>query len=397
MVEIRIPEMGESITEGTIASWFKQPGDYVEQDEAVLEIETDKVTQEIYSPESGTIQKILRKEGDTVAVGETVAEIEPGAKKESASNTEAPEAAKAEEKSADSPVASPAARKIADDKNVSLKDVHASGKDGRVTKQDVLEHGKERAPAAPSPKPQTPAKPAPVSQTERETIVPMSRLRRAIAENLLNAQQNAAILTTFNEIDMKAVMDLRSRYKDDFQKKYGIKLGFMSFFVKAVVNALQEIPAINGEIRGDEIVYKNYYDIGVAVGGPKGLLVPVVRNCDNLSLAGIESEIARLATKVKDGNVSLDDLKGGTFSITNGGVYGSMMSTPIINPPQSGILGMHNIVKRAVVVNDEIVIRPMMYVALSYDHRMVDGKEAVTFLVRIKEAIEDPARLLLEV
>jgi len=287
----------------------------------------------------------------------------------------------------------PAAKKIAIENNINTAALQGSGKHGQVTKGDVL-----AAVAAPKPV-AAPAAPPTVQRApgERETIQPMSRLRRAIAERLVSAQQTAAILTTFNEVDMKPAMDLRAKHNDEFQKRYGVKIGFMSLFTKAVVAALQEIPAINAEIRGSDVVYKNYYDIGVAVGGPKGLVVPIVRNADQLNFAQIEMEISRLAQKVKEGSITLPEMEGGTFTISNGGIYGSMMSTPILNPPQSGILGMHNITKRAVVIDDKIEIRPMMYIALSYDHRIVDGKEAVTFLVKVKQAIEDPVRLLLGV
>jgi 2-oxoglutarate dehydrogenase E2 component (dihydrolipoamide succinyltransferase) len=303
----------------------------------------------------------------------------------------------------------PAARKIAAENNIDTSSIAGTGKHGQVTKGDVLSavaaKAAAAAPATPTPaaapaQPVAPQRPA-ASNRERETIQPMTRLRRAIADRLVSAQHTAAILTTFNEVDMKPAMDLRNRHNEEFQKRYGVKIGFMSLFTKAVVNALREIPAINAEIRGNDIVYKNYYDIGVAVGGPRGLVVPVVRNADKLSFAEIELEIARLAARVRDGSITLPELEGGTFTISNGGIYGSMMSTPILNPPQSGILGMHNIVKRAVVVTengvDKIEIRPMMYIALSYDHRIVDGKEAVTFLVKVKQAIEDPVRLLLGV
>ncbi|MCS6985411.1 MAG: 2-oxoglutarate dehydrogenase complex dihydrolipoyllysine-residue succinyltransferase [Leptospiraceae bacterium] len=392
LAEVIVPMMGESITEGTISRWFKKLGDFVRSDEPLFEIETDKVTQEVPSPVTGQVAEIRKKEGDTAKVQEVVAiiEVKP---LEASSSSKTPELKKQEshlkeplkqERRAEERL-SPAARKIVAEEGIDVAQVKGTGRDGRITKGDVVAHLEQRS-AYPSP-----------MESQRERVVPMSRLRRAIAERLVEAQHTAAILTTFNEIDMQAVMDFRAKYNEAFQKKYGVKLGFMSFFVKAVVAALKEIPAVNAEIRGDNIVYKNYYDIGVAVGGPRGLVVPVVRNADKLSFAEIEMEIARLAQKVHEGTISLAELEGGTFTISNGGIYGSMMSTPILNPPQSGILGMHNIVKRPVVVNDQIVIRPMMYVALSYDHRIIDGKEAVTFLVRVKQAIEDPLRLLVEI
>ena len=399
IIEVKIPEMGESITEATIASWFKKEGDAVEADEPLAELETDKVTVEVPAPSAGTIVKILKSSGDTVKVKEVVAQIKAGAGK-AAAEKPGPSTEQGPAGSADDSAemeAAPAARKLAADNEVDLSKVSGSGKRGQVLKEDVQKH-LESNKSVPAKETSAPAPTKPIFEgPEEEKAVPMSKLRQAIANRLVQVQQTAAILTTFNEVDMHNVMQLRSKYKDQFLKKYDVKLGFMSFFTRAVVEALHEFPAINAEIRGNEIVYKNFYHVGMAVGGPKGLVVPVVRHADKLSLADIEKEIGRLAEKVHKGSIGLQDLEGGTFTITNGGVYGSMMSTPIINPPQSGILGMHNIVKRPVVVDDEIVIRPMMYLALSYDHRIVDGKEAVQFLVKIKEAIEDPARLLLGV
>jgi 2-oxoglutarate dehydrogenase E2 component (dihydrolipoamide succinyltransferase) len=411
-IEVKVPAMGESISEGTISRWFRKEGEAIKADEALFEIETDKVTQEIYAPAGGVVKKLLKAQGQTAAVGEAVAIIDSSATAAAAPATEksasTPAAATAEVNSMASTVP-PAARKIAAENNIDTSSIAGTGKHGQVTKGDVLSavaaKAAAAAPATPTPaaapaQPVAPQRPA-ASNRERETIQPMTRLRRAIADRLVSAQHTAAILTTFNEVDMKPAMDLRNRHNEEFQKRYGVKIGFMSLFTKAVVNALREIPAINAEIRGNDIVYKNYYDIGVAVGGPRGLVVPVVRNADKLSFAEIELEIARLAARVRDGSITLPELEGGTFTISNGGIYGSMMSTPILNPPQSGILGMHNIVKRAVVVTengvDKIEIRPMMYIALSYDHRIVDGKEAVTFLVKVKQAIEDPVRLLLGV
>lgn len=407
-IEVKIPAMGESISEGTISRWFKKEGEAVKADEALFEIETDKVTQEIYAPASGVVKKLAKAQGANAAVGEVVAIIDSSA---TAVATPAAPAAPAQQPAAKSAAPAqqpgssmaqtvpPAAKKIAIENNVDTSAIQGSGKHGQVTKGDVL----SAIGSAPKPAAAPAAAPVTVQRApgERETVQPMSRLRRAIAERLVSAQQTAAILTTFNEVDMKPAMDLRAKHNDEFQKRYGVKIGFMSLFTKAVVAALQEIPAINAEIRGNDVVYKNFYDIGVAVGGPKGLVVPIVRNADQLNFAQIEMEISRLAQKVKEGSITLPEMEGGTFTISNGGIYGSMMSTPILNPPQSGILGMHNIVKRAMVISeggvDKIEIRPMMYIALSYDHRIVDGKEAVTFLVKVKQAIEDPVRLLLGV
>lgn len=404
-IEVKIPAMGESISEGTISRWFKKEGESIKADEALFEIETDKVTQEIYAPAGGVVKKLAKAQGANAKVGEVVAVIDssgtvstPGATPAAA----APATQAAPAKSPMSDTVPPAAKKIAAENDIDTSALQGSGKHGQVTKGDVLGAMQNKPPVAPAAAPAPVAKTGPavsLSNRERETIQPMSRLRRAIADRLVSAQQTAAILTTFNEVDMKPAMDLRTKHNDEFQKKYGVKIGFMSLFTKAVVAALQEIPAINAEIRGSDIVYKNFYDIGVAVGGPKGLVVPIVRNADQMNFAQIEMEIARLATRVKEGSITLPEMEGGTFTISNGGIYGSMMSTPILNPPQSGILGMHNIVKRAVVVSeggaDKVEIRPMMYIALSYDHRIVDGKEAVTFLVKVKQAIEDPVRLLL--
>lgn len=408
-IEVKVPAMGESISEGTISRWFKKEGEAIKADEALFEIETDKVTQEIYAPAGGVVKKLMKAQGANAAVGEAVAIIDSSATAAAtptAAQPASPVAAAAPEVKSMTSTLPPAAKKIAAENNIDTSSIAGSGKHGQVTKGDVLAAAaaKPAAPAASAtPAPSQPiAPPRPVvSNRERETIQPMTRLRRAIADRLVSAQHTAAILTTFNEVDMKPAMDLRNRHNDEFQKRYGVKIGFMSLFTKAVVNALQEIPAINAEIRGNDVVYKNYYDIGVAVGGPRGLVVPIVRNADQLGFAEIELEISRLANRVKEGSITLPEMEGGTFTISNGGIYGSMMSTPILNPPQSGILGMHNIVKRAVVVTengaDKIEIRPMMYIALSYDHRIVDGKEAVTFLVKVKQAIEDPVRLLLGV
>ncbi|EMJ45769.1 2-oxoglutarate dehydrogenase complex dihydrolipoyllysine-residue succinyltransferase [Leptospira santarosai] len=414
-VEIKVPEMGESITEATIANWVKKEGDAVKQDEILLELETDKATMEVPAPSSGVLQKIHKKAGDTVKVKEIIGLIDstataPSPSSSSPATTSTTQTTQAPNNGSINDTLPPAVRKLIDDNGLNASAISGSGKNGQITKEDVLKAIESKtssaAPAAApvasapasAPSPEiSKAVPAPRrTDLPRENTVPMSRLRKVIAERLVSAQHNAAILTTFNEVDMSYVMELRNRYKDKFKETHNVGLGFMSFFTKAAIHALKTIPAINAEIRGNDIVYKNFYDIGVAVGGPKGLVVPIVRDADLLSFAGVEQEIVRLANRVKDGKIELSEMEGGTFTISNGGIYGSMMSTPILNPPQSGILGLHNIVKRAVVVNDQIVIRPMMYLALSYDHRIVDGKEAVTFLVKVKEAIEDPARLLLE-
>ena len=390
--EIVVPSLGESVSEATIAKWFKKVGDAVTQDEPLLELETDKVTLEVNAPASGKLKEIKIPAGKTVEVGTLLGLIEVGA----AGAKSAPAAAapiKTEpQKAIPHPMAAPsgaqnppAVRKMLEETGLNPASIPATGKDGRLTKGDVL----NAAQSAPTP-------PSPASGRGRsEERVKMSKLRQVIAKRLKDSQNTAAILTTFNEIDMSNVMAFRNEYKDSFEKKHGVKLGFMSFFVKAAVNALKEIPGVNAQIDGDEIIYKNYYDIGVAVGTEQGLVVPVVRNADQLSLADIEKEIGRLAAKAREGSLAMSDLTGGTFTISNGGVYGSLMGTPIINPPQSGILGMHKTEERPVAVKGQVVIRPMMYVALSYDHRIVDGKESVTFLVRVKEAIEDPRRLLL--
>ncbi len=402
--EIKVPALGESVTEATVAKWFKKVGDAVAMDEALCELETDKVTVEVNATAAGAIAEILVPEGDTVEVGAVLCTVEegaagaksapkpaaekPAAEKPAPAKPAAPPAAQPAKAAPAAGVASPAARKLAEEKGVDAGAMTGTGKDGRVTKADV-------ASAKPAAAPAQPAAPRPAG--DREERVRMSRLRKRIAERLKEAQNTAAILTTFNEIDMTNVMALRERMKDQFEKKHGAKLGFMSIFVKACIQALKELPAVNAEIDGDEIVYKNFYHIGVAVGTPQGLVVPVVRDADAMSFAAIEQTIGELGRKARDGKLSLEDLTGGTFTISNGGVYGSLMSTPILNPPQSGILGMHKIQPRPMVVDGEIRIRPMMYVALSYDHRIVDGREAVTFLVRVKECVEDPERLLLEV
>ncbi|MCB9990897.1 MAG: 2-oxoglutarate dehydrogenase complex dihydrolipoyllysine-residue succinyltransferase [Rhodospirillales bacterium] len=409
MAEIKVPTLGESVSEATVAQWLKKEGDPVEADEPIVELETDKVTLEVNAPEAGVISKIVAGEGDSVEVGAILGEI-------GAANDSKPQAAKAEtpkkaEKAApsandddDEEKLSPAVRKLVDEHGLDPSKIEGTGKGGRLLKEDVQnfieEHGKyaEEAPTqAVSTHPVKEDKPV-REAGEREERVRMTRLRQRISERLKEAQNTAAILTTFNEVDMGAVMDLRKEYKEHFEKKHGVKLGFMSFFVKACVNALKEIPAVNAEIDGDEIIYKNYYDLGVAVSTPQGLVVPVVRDCDSKSMAQIEKDINDVGARAREGKIQIDEMTGGTFTITNGGVFGSLVSTPILNTPQSGILGMHKIQQRPVVMPDgSIQARPMMYLALSYDHRIIDGKEAVTFLVRIKDAIEDPQRLLLDI
>lgn len=387
--EITVPTLGESVTEATVAKWFKQPGDAVKADEPLVELETDKVTVEVNAPAAGVLKEQTAKTGASVEVGALLGKIEVGAAggKAAAAPAAAPVAAPAAAAQT-SPVAAsnngPAVAKLAaENPQVNVANIAGSGKDGRVTKGDMLK-ALEGDGFAASP-----------AVGPREERVKMTKLRATIARRLKESQNTAAILTTFNEIDMSNVIALRNEYKDEFEKKHGIKLGFMGFFVKAAVNALKQIPAVNAEISGDEIIYKNYYDIGVAVGGPSGLVVPVIRDCDKKSLAQIEADIAAAAVKARNGTLSMADMTGGTFTVSNGGVYGSLMSTPIINPPQVGIMGMHKTEERPIAVNGQVVIRPMMYVALSYDHRIIDGSESVTFLVKVKQAIEDPRRLLL--
>ena len=397
--EIRVPTLGESVSEATIGKWFKQPGDAVAMDEPLVELETDKVTVEVPSPVAGKLSEIIAKEGDNVEVNALLAYVEvgaAGATPEKAAPASAPaQAAPA----APAPVAvsqqaamqpAPSAAKLMAENNLSASQVDGSGKRGQILKGDVLDVINQVG-AIPSG---LAAGTAPAMAGEER--VRMTKLRQTIARRLKDAQNTAAMLTTFNEVDMTAVMDLRKRYKDLFEKKHGVKLGFMGFFTKAVCHALKEIPAVNAEIDGTDLVYKNYVNAGIAVGTPKGLVVPVVRNADQMSIAEIEKEIGRLGRLARDGKLSVADMQGGSFTITNGGVYGSLMSTPILNAPQSGILGMHAIKERAMVVGGQIVIRPMMYLALSYDHRIVDGQEAVTFLVRVKECLEDPDRLVLD-
>jgi 2-oxoglutarate dehydrogenase E2 component (dihydrolipoamide succinyltransferase) len=406
-IEVRVPTLGESVTEATIASWFKQPGEAVAADEMLCELETDKVTIEVPAPAAGVLGDHVAKAGDTVGVnallgtveegGAAVAVAAPAAKAEAPAPAAAAAAAPAPAKDVED---APSAKKMMAEAGLADGQVRGTGRDGRVMKEDV-QAAIAVAAAAPAPAPAaTPAAtlrpPVAVDDEAREKRVRMTRLRQTIARRLKDAQNTAAMLTTYNEVDMTAVMGLRNDYKALFEKKHGVKLGFMSFFVKACCHALNEIPSVNAEIDGTDLVYKNYYHIGVAVGTPTGLVVPVVRDADAMGFAEIEKTIAELGARARDGKLSMADMQGGTFTISNGGVYGSLLSSPILNPPQSGILGMHKIQQRPVVVGGEIVARPMMYLALSYDHRVIDGKEAVTFLVRVKEALEDPRRLLMD-
>jgi 2-oxoglutarate dehydrogenase E2 component (dihydrolipoamide succinyltransferase) len=407
MAEIRVPTLGESVTEATIGKWFKKAGEAVAVDEPLVELETDKVTIEVPAPAAGVLSDIVVKDGETVAVGALLGQIKEGAGAPAAAKPAAAAAAPAAAKpapaaapSGDLPLA-PSVRKMAAETGVDPAGVSGSGKDGRVTKGDMMA-AIERAAATPTPVAQTAAAiqvraPSPADDASREERVKMTRLRQTIARRLKDAQNAAAMLTTFNEVDMTAVMHMRNQYKDQFEKRHGSKLGFMGFFVKACVQALKDIPAVNAEIDGSDIIYKNYYHTGIAVGTEKGLVVPVVRDCDLKSLAEIEKNISDFGRRARDGALKIEEMQGGTFTITNGGVYGSLMSTPILNAPQSGILGMHKIQERPMVVGGKIEVRPMMYLALSYDHRIVDGREAVTFLVRVKECLEDPARLVLDV
>jgi 2-oxoglutarate dehydrogenase E2 component (dihydrolipoamide succinyltransferase) len=411
MTEIRVPTLGESVTEATIGRWFKRAGDPVAVDEPLVELETDKVTIEVPAPSAGVLSEIVAKDGDTVAVGALLGQIKDGAGAPAAKAAAAPAAKPAAPQPVSAPPAptrtlppetpfAPSVRKLATESGIDVSAVPGSGKDGRVTKNDMLV-AIERAAAAPTPIANVAAAvqvraPSLPDDAAREERVHMTKLRQTIARRLKEAQNTAAMLTTFNEVDMTHVMVLRNQYKELFEKKHGVKLGFMGFFVRACVQALKEIPAVNAEIDGTDLIYKNYYHVGVAVGTEKGLIVPVVRNCDLKSLAEIEKEIGEVGRRARDGQLKIDELQGGTFTISNGGVYGSLMSTPILNAPQSGILGMHKIQERPIVTSGKIEARPMMYLALSYDHRIVDGREAVSFLVRVKESLEDPARLVLD-
>ncbi|MDX8432527.1 2-oxoglutarate dehydrogenase complex dihydrolipoyllysine-residue succinyltransferase [Mesorhizobium sp. M4B.F.Ca.ET.215.01.1.1] len=420
--EIRVPTLGESVTEATIGKWFKKVGDAIAADEPLVELETDKVTVEVPSPSAGTLGEIAAKEGETVGVGALLGSISaggeaaaPATKPQAVSQASSPDAASTVKQAAAETAKiagdagaieqrtmppAPAAAKLIAEANLAVDQITGTGKRGQVLKGDVLDAIAKGAPSQPAETPRSAPvavrAPSPAEDAPREERVRMTKLRQTIARRLKEAQSTAAMLTTFNEVDMSAVMALRAKYKDVFEKKHGVKLGFMGFFTKAVTHALKEIPAVNAEIDGTDIIYKNFAHVGVAVGTDKGLVVPVVRDADQMGIAEIEKEIGRLGLAARDGKLSVADMQGGTFTISNGGVYGSLMSTPILNAPQSGILGMHKIQDRPVVVGGQIVIRPMMYLALSYDHRIVDGKEAVTFLVRVKESLEDPERLVLD-
>ncbi|WP_373795336.1 2-oxoglutarate dehydrogenase complex dihydrolipoyllysine-residue succinyltransferase [Neisseria dentiae] len=395
IVEVKVPVLSESVSEGTLMSWHKKVGEYVERDEILIDVETDKVVLEVPSPQAGVLVEIIAQDGETVVAEQLLAKIDTEAKAEAGASAPATEqaaapAAQAPASNTQAGVAMPAAAKLAAEKGVDIGSVQGSGRDGRVLKEDV-----QNAAAAPKTAAAAPAAPVPAG-ARPEQRVPMSRLRARVAERLLASQQENAILTTFNEVNMKPVMDLRNKYKEKFEKEHGVKLGFMSFFVKAAVAALKKYPVVNASVDGNDIVYHGYFDIGIAIGSPRGLVVPILRDADQMSIADIEKAIVDYAVKAKDGKIALEDLTGGTFSITNGGTFGSMMSTPIINPPQSAILGMHATKERAVVENGQVVVRPMMYLALSYDHRIIDGREAVLTLVTIKDLLEDPARLLLD-
>jgi len=399
--EIRVPTLGESISEATVGKWFKQRGDAVKADEPLVELETEKVTLEVNAPAAGTLAEILAEPGATVSIGALLGSLSEGgavsaktpAKAEAPPKETPPKTAEVPLKPNGGMPPAPSAAKIAADNGVDLSGVAGSGKRGQVLKGDVLD---ALAKPAPAPAPAQVRAPSAPDDASREERVRLTKLRQTIARRLKDAQNTAAMLTTFNEVDMSEVMSMRAKYKDAFEKKHGGKLGFMGFFVKACVQALKDIPAVNAEIDGADLVFKNYYHLGIAVGTEKGLVVPVVRDADRLSIAGVEKQIADYGKRARDGQLKIEEMQGGTFTITNGGIYGSLMSTPILNAPQSGILGMHKIQERPMVVNGKIEIRPMMYLALSYDHRVVDGKEAVTFLVRVKEALEDPARLVLD-
>jgi len=392
IVEVNVPVFAESITEGTLLAWHKKIGEAVARDEILVDIETDKVVLEVPAPQAGVLVEIIVNEGDTVTSQQVLAKIDTEAAAVSAAPAQAAPAAEAAAPAAASNaqagVAMPAAAKLAAEKGVDVGSIQGSGRDGRVLKEDVQN-------ASAAPKAVAPATPIPVGARPEERV-PMSRLRARVAERLLASQQENAILTTFNEVNMKPIMDLRAKYKEKFEKEHGVKLGFMSFFVKAAVAALKKYPVVNASVDGKDIVYHGYFDIGIAIGSPRGLVVPILRDADQMSIADIEQAIVDYAKKAKDGKIAIEDLTGGTFSITNGGTFGSMMSTPIINPPQSAILGMHATKERAVVENGQVVVRPMMYLALSYDHRIIDGREAVLTLVTIKDLLEDPARLLLD-
>ncbi|NKQ10731.1 2-oxoglutarate dehydrogenase complex dihydrolipoyllysine-residue succinyltransferase [Pseudomonas sp. SST3] len=406
-IEIKAPQFPESVADGTVATWHKQPGEAVKRDELIVDIETDKVVMEVLAEADGVLTEIVKNEGDTVLSGELLGKLEAGATASAAPAAAPAETAAAPAAATAAPAAggedailAPAARKLAEENGIDPNSVKGTGKDGRVTKEDLVAaiEAKKSAPAAAKPAASAAAAPVAAAGDRTEKRVPMTRLRAKVAERLVEAQSNMAMLTTFNEVDMTEVMALRSKYKELFEKTHnGVRLGFMSFFVKASVEALKRFPAVNASIDGTDIVYHGYQDIGVAVSSDRGLVVPVLRNAELMNLAEVESGIATFGKKARDGKLSIDEMTGGTFTITNGGTFGSMMSTPIVNPPQAAILGMHNILQRPMAVNGQVVIRPMMYLALSYDHRLIDGKEAVSFLVTIKNLLEDPARLLLDI
>ncbi|MBA1430282.1 2-oxoglutarate dehydrogenase complex dihydrolipoyllysine-residue succinyltransferase [Pseudomonas fluorescens] len=405
-IEIKAPSFPESVADGTVATWHKKPGEAVKRDDLIVDIETDKVVLEVLAEADGVLGAIVAEEGATVLSNQVLGSIEEGSAAAPAPAAAAPAAASAPAAApaagGEDPIAAPAARQLADENGINLASIKGTGKDGRVTKEDVVAavEAKKNAPAAAPAKPAAPAAAAPVfaAGDRTEKRVPMTRVRATVAKRLVEAQSNMAMLTTFNEVDMTEVMALRSKYKDLFEKSHnGVRLGFMSFFVKAATEALKRFPAVNASIDGADIVYHGYADIGVAVSSDRGLVVPVLRNAELMSLAEIEGGIAGFGKKARDGKLTIDEMTGGTFTITNGGTFGSMMSTPIVNPPQAAILGMHNIIQRPMAINGQVVIRPMMYLALSYDHRLIDGKEAVTFLVTIKNLLEDPARLLLDI
>ena len=403
LVEVKVPALSESVAEATLLSWHKKQGEFVKRDENLIDIETDKVVLELLAPASGVLSRVIKGDGGTVASNAVIATIDTeakapaGATETAAAVTPPQAAANAPAARAGTPAVMPSAKKIAADNNLDTSQVSGTGRGGRVTKEDVTSQLQAPVPAA---KPSAPA-PSPVNidrvlGDRPEQRVAMSRLRQRVAQRLVESQATAAILTTFNEVNMQPVMDMRNRYKDKFEKEHGVKLGFMSFFVKAAVHALKKFPVVNASVDGTDIVYHGYFDVGIAVGSPRGLVVPIVRNCDQLSFADVEKQITDFGKRAQDGKLTIEELTGGTFSISNGGVFGSMLSTPIINPPQSAILGVHATKDRPVAENGQVVIRPMNYLALSYDHRIVDGREAVLFLVAVKDALEDPARLLLE-
>ena len=402
-IEIKVPDLPESVADATIATWHKQPGDQVERDEVIVDIETDKVVLEVPAPEAGILEAIIEDAGATVLGQQLIGRIKKGAvageatkEKTTSANDEAKEDSKADAKAGDDSL-SPAVRRLVAEHNVDVAKLSGSGKGGRITKEDVEAFIKDGGKKAQAPAAKVDPIVASPAEARAEKRVPMSRLRKRVAERLLEAKNTTAMLTTFNEVNMGPIMSLRKQYQEVFEKRHGVRLGFMSFYVKAVVESLKRFPEVNASLDGDDIVYHNYFDVSIAVSTPRGLVTPVLRDCDRLSLADIEKTIKDLAVKGRDGKLTVDDMTGGNFTVTNGGVFGSLMSTPIINPPQSAILGMHKIEDRPMAVNGEVVIQPMMYLALSYDHRMIDGRESVSFLVSIKELLEDPTRLLLDV